>query len=596
LGPFRTLRPYFHANRWRLLAGLSALIVVDFLQLLIPRVIRRVVDGLAYGTATPGLPLRAALTILALTVGICLMRFTWRYFILGHARRVEEALRNLIFRHVQALSAAEMDARQTGDLMAHATNDVEAVRMAAGMGIVALVDGIVLGAAAIGFMLYINVTLTLIAAIPMPAVAIMARFQSREVHRRFREVQACFSRMTERVRESFAGIRVVKAYLAEANEAEAVRGAASDYVSRNMSLARITSVFSPLITLFASLVGAAVLFMGGRKVIEGTITTGDFVAFIAYLSLLAWPMMAIGWVINLMQRGSASMERINSILAGHPEAATGPDPAPGQAGSSGIEVRGLSFSYGAGQQAALKNVSMSVPAGSQVGIVGRTGSGKSTLVALLLRLYDPPAGTVYLSGTDLLDLPLATLRGQIAYVPQDTFLFSDTIRENIAFARPGASLKEIEDAARLAEVHAEMAALPHGYDSVLGEKGITLSGGQRQRVVLARALLAGAQVLLLDDALSAVDTDTELRILDNLRRLAAEQNRTVIMVSHRLAAVMDASRIYVLEDGRVAEEGTHQELLQRRGLYADVWSRQQLEAEIDREANHAGAEVELTTT
>jgi ATP-binding cassette subfamily B protein len=583
VGKFRALKPYFYENRWRLIFGLAALVTVDFLQLLVPRVIRRVVDGLTYGTATPALLTWAALAIVGLTVGIGAMRFSWRYFILGFARRIEEALRNLIFGRLLTLAPAQIGEMRTGDLMAHATNDVEAVRMAVGMGVVALVDGVVLGAAAIGFMLYISPTLTLIAAIPMPAVAIITRFQSRKVHRRFKRVQASFSSLTERVRESFAGIRVVKAYLLEPKEAGAVREAAADYVARNMSLARITATFVPSVTLFASLVGATVLYLGGRQVIAGTITTGDFVAFMAYLAMLTWPMMALGWVINLLQRGAASMDRINAVLEREPgllEAAASAENAASFAGGD-IEVRNLSFRYAEGAPLALEGVSLRVPHRNQAAVVGRTGSGKSTLVNLLLRLYDPPPGTVLWGGTDIRELPLEVLRRQVAYVPQDTFLFSDTLRENIAFARPEATEAEVERAARLAEVHEDIAALPGGYGATLGEKGITLSGGQRQRVALARALLARCPLLLLDDALSAVDTDTEQRILDNLRGLVREEGRTLITVSHRLAAVMDSWRIYVLDEGRLLEEGSHEELLARGGLYADIWRRQQLEAEME---------------
>ncbi|MFH0810986.1 MAG: ABC transporter ATP-binding protein [Pseudomonadota bacterium] len=583
MGHFRTLKPYFIEHRWQLLAGLGALLGVDLLQLLIPYVVRRAVDGLTYGTATPRLLSLAALAIVAITIGMGVTRFAWRYFILGHARRVEEALRNLLFERIQALSATRLGDMRTGDLMAHATNDVEAVRLAVGMGIVALVDGIVLGTAALGFMLYINVPLTLIAAIPMPAVAIVTKLQSREVHRRFRNVQAGFSTLTERIRESFAGIRVVKAYRLEESEAATVREAAQEYVGRNMALARISSVFVPLISLFSNLVAATVLFLGGRKVIGGDITTGDFVAFMAYLSMLTWPMMAIGWVVNLLQRGAASMERINSVLN-----TASPQKTPGQARKNqdepplgDIEVKNLSFSYAENQPPALNGVGLEIPQGSLVAVVGRTGAGKSTLLNLFPRIYDPPPGTITWGGTDIMRLPLASLRSRMAYVPQDTFLFSDTIRENIAFARPGASLAEVERAARLAEVHETIVALPRGYDSVLGERGLTLSGGQRQRVALARALMADAPLLLLDDSLSAVDTRTEQRILENLRRLLRDRGRTILMVTHRLATVTDAWRIYVLGEGSVLEAGTHQELLAQGGHYAEIWRRQQLEAEME---------------
>ena len=571
----RLITPYFSENRMTILLGLVCLVAVDILQLLIPRVIKFAVDDLtAIGVDAQGLGVYAA-QIVALALGIGALRYVWRRCLIGTSRVVEERLRNRLFSHLQGLSAAYFDQAKTGDLMAHATNDVQHVRMATGMGLVALTDGIVLGTAAVGFMAAINLRLTLFVLIPMPMIIFCTRLLSRKMHRLYQETQATFADMTEVVRERIAGIRIVKAYTGEKRSKEALGRISEAYIERNLDLVRVTGFFFPMMMFFSNLSMVIVLFLGGRQTLRFTISPGDFVAFIAYIGLLTWPMMAMGWVTNLIQRGKASLDRIDRILSTAPGIVDPPDARPLRRSRGDIRFESVSFGYTGGEPV-LADIQVNVSPGATVGIVGPPGAGKSTLLALIARRYDPDRGKVCLDGRDLRDIRLSDLHEQIAFVPQEPFLFTGTLAENILAGR-SADENKLPLAARDASLLATVEEFPDGFQTRVGEKGIMLSGGQKQRVALARALLRSAPVMLLDDPISQVDTETGARIVDTLEQMAPE--RTMIIVSHRLAALRFADRILVMESGRITESGTHEELAVSGGFYARTFRLQRLEEE-----------------
>ncbi len=582
MGNFRTLKGYFVRHRWRLLAGLATLLVVDGLQLIIPQVIKWAIDDLTRGGIVQADLVKYGLYIAGIALLIGFFRYFWRFMILGTARRIEEALRSRLFSHLQTLSLSFFQETKTGDLMAHATNDIDAVRMAVGMGLVAITDTLVLGTSAIVFMILIDPKLTLFAMVPMPFIALVTTRFSRLVHHRFEGVQASFSRLTEQVRESLAGIRVVKAFVQEEHENGKLGHIGEEYVGRNLRLIKVWGIFFPLIMLLANLGTVIVLWLGGMKTIVGTITAGGFVAFMTYLGILTWPMMALGWVINLIQRGSASMGRINKILNTQPEMADRPRLRPITKLEGKIEFRDLTFSYKPGLSPALKGITLQVNSGEFVAIVGRTGTGKTTLCNLIPRLFDPPDGHLFMDGREIHAIPIQPLRESIGYVPQDTFLFSTTIRENIVFGNPGASEGEIANAARISQIDEDIRTFPMGIETLIGEKGITLSGGQKQRIAIARAILLNPQIMILDDALSSVDTQTEEWIWNGLREIS--DGKTRIVVSHRLASIKEADKIIVLDDGEITEMGDHQSLLSMGGIYAEIYRRQQIEEELERES------------
>jgi len=506
----------------------------------------------------------------------------WRRCLFGHSRQVEEALRNRLFAHLQTLSFSYFDRANTGDLMAHATNDVQAVQLAAGMGLVALTDTLVLGTAAIGFMLYINPSLTLIALLPMPFIALFARTISKIFYERFQKVQASFSQLTERARENLAGIRTIKAYTQETAEIKRFDQTGREYIAENLRMVKISGLFSPMSLLFTNLSMALVLVIGGKLTILNTISIGDFVAFNSYLLLLTWPMMALGWMINLFQRGSASLGRIQEILNTVPEVADMPEVIEKHLTQGTIESRSLTFSYPGSNFPALEDLNLNIKPGQLVGIVGRTGSGKTTLCRLFPRLYDMPPGLLYLDGEEIHRWPLEELRRAIAVVPQDPFIFADTVRANICFGNPDASTDEMIKAAEAAHVLDEILAMPQQFETLLGERGVTLSGGQKQRLTLARALILSTPLLVLDDCFSSVDLETELAILTNLRRYL--KDRTTLIASHRLEAMRAADVIFVLDGGRLREQGNHDQLLAQKGLYAALYRRQKLKVELYEEA------------
>ncbi|MFW5975405.1 MAG: ABC transporter ATP-binding protein [Desulfosalsimonas sp.] len=559
------IKPYFSQRRGLILIGIICLMVVDLLQLFIPRVVKWAVDDLTSGNVDAAGLARYAGMIIAIAAGMTVLRFFWRRLLIGTSRVVEQGLRNRIFSHIQTLSASYFDKTSTGDIMAHATNDINNVRMAVGMGMVALTDAVFLGSAAVGFMAYIDVKLTALALLPMPVIAFVTRVFGAKMHTLYTRVQATFSEMTEIVRESFAGIRTVKAYNLEPAEFNRLKGISDAYIADNLRLVNITGSFFPLMVFFTNLSLTIVVFFGGRLTIAGQTTPGDFVAFISYLNMLMWPMMAMGWLTNLIQRGSASLDRINNILSAEPEIKDAPDARPLASATGDISFSDVSFTYPAASGPVIEHLDLDVPAKTFLGIVGPQGSGKTTLLNLIFRRYDVSAGTIRIDGLDIRGLKLSDLRGQIAHVPQEPYLFSGTIRQNIEFGRQ-AEESELIRAAEQADLYETILSFPRGFDTMVGERGVVLSGGQKQRVLLARALLRDAPILLLDDPVGQVDTETAARIIDVIRGLAGK--KTVMLASHRIPAVSFADRIIVMSDGSIAESGTHGELVAKNGYYA----------------------------
>lgn len=576
---FLPLKPYFMENRWAIAVGLMCLLVVDFLQLAIPLVLKKAIDMLTVQTATSRVLIHQGLIILSLALVIAVFRYIWRYLLIGHSRKVEQGLRNALYRHLQTLSLTFYQKTKTGDLMARAINDINAIRMAAGMGLVAMTDGLVLGIAAVGFMLSIDVTLTLISLIPAPIIVVLTRVLTKRMSSGFERVQETFSDVTERVREAFAGIRIVKAYHRESWGYQRVKAEGRRYIAVNMDLAKTLAVFFPMMAIFTNAGLAVVIWLGGRLTILGDITTGDLVAFISYLNLLTWPMMAMGWVTNLVQRGAASMRRINGILQEVPEIRDSPPSQRIQGIAEKIEIKDLSITYPGHTDFALRGIHLNIHVGETIALVGRVGSGKTTLLRAIPRILEVPPGTLFIDGVDLRRVSLDSLRGNIGFVTQDVFVFSDTVRNNIVFGRPGVSETEIQETLRAADISADIENLEHGLDTMLGERGITLSGGQRQRLTIARALIGAPSVLILDDALSMVDTRTEERILRRI--LEMRHGKTQLIVSHRASTISRADRVIVLDRGEVVEQGTHADLLRTGDLYPRLYRKQMLSQELD---------------
>jgi ATP-binding cassette subfamily B protein len=578
LKDFKPLKIYFIENRIALIIGLSSLLFVDTLQLFIPRIIKKSIDSLTIGQASSGLLIKYALIIVGIAITMAIFRYIWRYFVFGHSRKVEKALRNRIYKHLQTLSISFYWRTRTGDLMARAVNDIDAVRMAAGMGLVALTDGVVLGLATIGFMLYIDITLTLISLIPTPFIFYFTLITTRKMGREFKQVQQTFSELTESVREVLAGIRVIKVYNRQAWGYSRVKDKGETYISNNLDLARTLAMFFPIMTLFTNIGLAVVIWVGGRLTILGDITTGDFVAFISYLNLLTWPMMALGWVTNLIQRGSASMRRINGILDQVPQITNQTtNPFRGVI-RGGISLKGLTFYYPKEKVPALKDIDLRIEAGQTVTIVGGVGSGKSTLLQIIPRLIETERNMVQIDEIPIHDIDLKNLRTSIGFVTQETHIFSDTIFNNIIFGREGVGEDLMGNVLEVSQLAVDINSFPKGIHSVLGERGITLSGGQRQRLTIARALVSNPPILILDDALSQVDTRTEATVLNRI--LEMRQGKTNIIVSHRLSTIRRADVIFVLRDGRLVEEGDHTTLLAAGKEYTRLYERQQLSEEL----------------
>ena len=576
---FNLIKPYLRENLKPILLGFFFLILVDCLQLYIPRVVKRAIDDLAYYKAdTEGLMQYAGIIVfVAVLIGI--FRYIWRRCLIGTSRRIEEGLRNRLFGHIQTLSASYFSRTSTGSLMAHATNDIKNVRMATGMGLVALTDALFLGTMTIVFMFWINKTLTLFALIPMPFIVIFARVFSRIMHKRYKEVQGGFADVTEEVRERMAGIRIVKAYTREQESYDAVLRRSDNFVSQNIGLVRITGSFFPLMMLLTNASLIVVIYLGGRLTIQGVITPGDFVAFISYLGLLTWPMMALGWMTNLVQRGRASLDRIGAILSESPDIEDNGRVNPKSQVQGSLKFKDVSFTFPHRSEEVLNQVTLALASGEMLGIAGPPGAGKTTFLNLIPRLYDSKSGTILLDGRDIRDYSLTFLRDQFSFMPQEPFLFEGTIRENILIGKPDATDDELIQAVKAASFYDTVNSFSDGFGTLVGEKGVILSGGQKQRVALARALLHDRPILLLDDPVSQVDTETESVIIETLNRLKGR--KTIIVSSHRLSVFRHADRIAVFEDGSLTESGTHDDLMTIGGYYSRTQLLQETEEALD---------------
>ena len=612
----RPLVPYLRKYRATYVIGALCVLCNNGIWILFPLVIKKAIDDLNLGVTRHKL-LTYALLLLAISGTKAIFQYLTRWILIGVSREIEFDLRNDLFAHLERLSYSFYQRTRTGDIMARATNDLNAVRMLVGPGIMYTANTIVFTAGALAFMLWISPWLTLFAFAPLPIISIVIQYFGRLIHERFERIQAMFSDISARAQENFSGARLIRAYVQEEAEIELFERDNSEYIARSLKLVRLMGMLWPTLETLLGIAIVIVLFVGGREVLLHRITVGSFVAFNTYMVQLTWPIIALGWVINLFQRGTASMGRIHNIMSEQPEIADDSasdgvilsgapavhfadsqgrgergveGPLPESEISGDIEFRNLSFRYGRTlrspenlgvqtDEPVLRSINLHVPAGTSLAIVGPTGSGKSTLVSLIPRIYDAEPGSVLIDGRPIREFPLAVLRRNIGFVPQETFLFSDTIRANIAFGAATATDEEVRRAAAAANIAAEIESFPEGYKTLVGERGLTLSGGQKQRTAIARAIIRNPRILILDDALASVDTQTEDRILNHLREIM--KGRTTIFISHRVSTVRNADRIAVLHDGEIVEHGTHEELLDRNGYYTELYNKQLLEEELE---------------
>ncbi|HEY6290312.1 MAG TPA: ABC transporter ATP-binding protein [Terriglobia bacterium] len=583
------LFPYLGRYQQRFVVGFTALTIGQLVGVIVPLIIKAGIDGLTHRAAARTLLSYAGL-MLAIALVKAFFQFWMRWILIGISRDVEYDLRNDLFAHLARLSQRYYNETRTGDLMSKLTNDLNAVRNLVGPGIMYSATTVVVGVATVVLMVHLDWRMTLLALIPLPVVSVLVKVFGKRIHDRFEQIQALYSELTERVRENLSGVRVVRAFCQESSEMALFDAMNRQFVEKNKGLIWISSFLWPVLALMFSIAFMLILVVGGRHVLAGRISVGTLAAFNVYLMYLIWPIIALGWVTNLVQRGLASLGRLWMIFQAQPDIDDRAVPT-GLAESAGaappvedirgeIEFRNLSFAYDG--RPVLKNINLHIPAGRTVAIVGETGAGKSTLVNLIPRLWEAPEGTLFIDGLPARQIPLASLRRHIGFVPQETFLFSDTIRENVKFGSAEASEAEVERAAEIANILCEIREFPKGLGTVVGERGLTLSGGQKQRTAIARALIRDPRILILDDALSSVDTGTEEKILQELAGVIS--GRTTILISHRVSTVQGADEIVVLRDGEIVERGTHVDLLGQDGYYAELYRRQLIEEELAQEA------------
>jgi ATP-binding cassette subfamily B protein len=578
LDRIRPLAPYLK-RYWKNLAwGGVAVIAYNVVRVLLPRIVGHAIDDMNHGVNEAKI-IHHALNILGVAGLSAIFLYITRQVIIGASREIEYDLRNDLFANLERQSAGFYHTHRTGDIMARTTNDLNAVRQLLGPAIMYSANCLVFTAAALPFMIHISPMLTLCAVGPLPLASVLVQSFGQRIHRRFERIQAMFSDISAKAQENFSGARLIRAFAQEDAEIASFEKANQEYISRSLHLVRLMAMLWPSLELVLGLGLMITLLVGGHEVVRHRISVGDFAAFNVYMVQLIWPMIAIGWVVNLFQRGTASVVRIDELLKQEPAIADDPGLIPAPPIHAGeIEFRNLSFAYPTGGPEVLHNINLRIPAGSSLAIVGPTGSGKSSLVGLIPRLHDAPPGTIFIDGHPIREHSLNDLRYAIGFVPQETFLFSDSIAQNIAFGRPEATQPEILDAATIAHIAAEILEFPNGFETKVGERGITLSGGQKQRTAIARAVVRDPRILILDDALASVDTYTEERILSGLRDVM--RGRTTIFISHRISTARNADQIAVLVAGRIAELGTHDELIARNGYYTALAEKQQLEEEL----------------
>ena len=576
----RPLYPYLKKYRRGFMVGTLCVLLLNGIAVQSPQVIRVALDYLQKGGRSSQKLVFYALLMVAIALSKGIFQFLTRWIVIGISRDIEFDLRNDLFEHLERLSYPYYQRTRTGDIMARATNDLNAVRMLLGPAIMYSANTLVFTAGALIYMMKISPKLTLYTFLPLPVASIVIQYFGRQIHERFEKIQAMFSEISARAQENFSGARVIRAYVQETAEVRQFEAANTEYIARSLPLARLMGLLWPTLEFTLGLAIVLVLWLGGREVLSNRISIGDFGAFLTYMVQLTWPVIALGWVINIFQRGTASLKRIDEIMQEKPEITD--EPSVLLAGPPDTELRGeiefhrLNFAYNG--TPVLHDANLKVPEGSSLAIVGPTGSGKTTLVNLIPRVYDAEPGAIVIDGHLIREFPLEFLRRHIGFVPQETFLFSDTVRENIAFGLEDATDEEVRAAAEAANIAADIESFPDKYQTMVGERGIALSGGQKQRIAIARALIRNPRILILDDALSSVDTQTEDKILNHLREVM--RGRTTIFISHRVSTVRNADRIAVLHGGRIVELGTHDELIAREGYYTDLYNKQLLEEEL----------------
>lgn len=584
---FLTIKKYLLEHKKYYIVGILWLIVIDFVQLLVPQILRRVTDELQVGILSHERLLYYGILIVSTGVFIGIGRYFWRIYIIGSSREIEYKLRNKFFSHLLTLSPNYFNTHKTGDLMAHATNDINAIRMALGPGTIMIVDsGFLLLFSLIMMVRTTNLQLTAAAVFTLPIIMILVTKFGKIIYKKFKTVQESFSDLSDITQESFSGIRVIKSFVQEDLVSDNFDSVNKNNFHKNMDLVKVHGGFNPLLQLISSISYLVIIFYGGRQVINNSISLGDFVAFNSYLGIIIWPTRALGMVINILQRGAASLDRLNIIFNEKPEITEPNEPIKLAPIKGDIEFQNVTFSYPSSQYNELTNVNIKIPAGKTLAITGRTGSGKSTIANLLIRLYDISEGKILVDGKNIKDVSLSELRENIGYVPQDSFLFSQTIRSNISLGLDEIPEEgKIVEASKLTQLYDNIMDFQNKFDTVIGERGVTLSGGQKQRLSIARALIKNPSILILDDSLSAVDTETEEKILDGIKSFS--KNITTILISHRISTVKAADEIVFLDDGVIVERGTHEHLLSLKNEYFELHKQQLLEEQVrGKEANN----------